>query len=106
MPEPIVVVPYDPEWPVLFARIGTDLRGALRDVALRIDHIGSTSVPRLDAKPVIDVQISVASFDPLDAFRLPLEGLGFGFRADNPDLSKRYFREPPGTHRTTKGPGP
>ena len=42
----------------------------------------------------------MASFDPLDAFRLPLEGLGFGFRADNPDLNKRYFREPPGTRRT------
>jgi GrpB-like predicted nucleotidyltransferase (UPF0157 family) len=100
MPEPIVVVPYDPEWPKLFARLGADLRGALGDVALRIDHIGSTSILGLDAKPVIDVQISVASFEPLDAFRLPLEGLGFGFRADNPDLNKRYFREPPGTRRT------
>jgi GrpB-like predicted nucleotidyltransferase (UPF0157 family) len=100
MPEPIVVVPYDPEWPKLFARLGADLRGALGDVALRIDHIGSTSVPGLDAKPIIDVQISVASFDPLDAFRIPLEGLGFVYRADNPDLNKRYFREPPGTRRT------
>ena len=100
MPEPIVVVPYDPEWPELFARLGAELRDALGDVALRIDHIGSTSVPGLDAKPIVDVQISVASFSPLDAFRLPLEGLGFCFRADNPDLNKRYFREPFGTRRT------
>lgn len=100
MPDKVVIVPYDPEWPVLFGRLGADLRRALGDVALRIDHIGSTSVPGLAAKPIIDVQISVASFEPLDAFRIPLEGLGFVHRPDNPDLSKRYFREPPGTRRT------
>jgi GrpB-like predicted nucleotidyltransferase (UPF0157 family) len=100
MPEKVIVVPYDPEWPNLFARLGVDLRSALGNVALRIDHIGSTSIPGLAAKPIIDVQISVASFDPLDNFRIPLESLGFVFRANNPDLTKRYFREPPGTRRT------
>ena len=100
MPEKVVIVPYDPEWPALFARLGADLRQALGTVALRIDHIGSTSVPGLAAKPVIDVQISVASFELLDAFRIPLQSLGFVYRPDNPDLSKRYFREPPGTRRT------
>jgi GrpB-like predicted nucleotidyltransferase (UPF0157 family) len=98
--DPIVIVPYNPEWPVLFGALGASLRGALGDVALRIDHVGSTSVPGLAAKPVIDVQISVACFEPLDAYRLPLARLGFVFRPDNPDLSKRYFREPPGSRRT------
>jgi GrpB-like predicted nucleotidyltransferase (UPF0157 family) len=56
-------------------------------------------VPGLAAKPVIDVQISVASFEPLDAFRAPLESLGYVFNADNPELTKRYFREAPGTAR-------
>jgi GrpB-like predicted nucleotidyltransferase (UPF0157 family) len=45
------------------------MRGALGRVALRIDHIRSTAVPRLAAKPVVDVQIPVASFDPLLRFR-------------------------------------
>jgi GrpB-like predicted nucleotidyltransferase (UPF0157 family) len=99
MSDPVVIVPYDPEWPKRFARLGTDLRTTLGDVALRIDHVGSTAVPGLAAKPIIDVQISVASFEPLDAFRIPLERLGFLFRADNPDLTKRYFREPPGARR-------
>lgn len=100
MTDPVNVVPYDPEWPRLFAELGARLRAALGPVALRIDHIGSTAVPGLAAKPVIDVQISVASFEPLAAFRVPLEGLGFVFRADNPDLTKRYFREAPGSRRT------
>ncbi len=57
-------------------------------------------MPGLAAKPIIDVQISIATFEPLDAFRLPLEGLGYVFRADNPERTKRYFREPPGQRRT------
>jgi GrpB-like predicted nucleotidyltransferase (UPF0157 family) len=96
----IEIVSYDPAWPRLFAELGRDLRGALGEVALRIDHIGSTAVPRLAAKPVIDIQVSVASFEPLEAFKGPLQALGFVYRADNPERTKRYFREPPGTRRT------
>jgi len=96
----VVIVPYDPAWPAIFAKLGSSLRDALGGTALRIDHIGSTSVPGLASKPIIDIQISVVSFEPLDAFRLPLEDLGFVFRADNPELTKRYFRERPGDRRT------
>src|SRR5260370_96478 len=78
-----------------FQQLAQPLRQALGPVALRIDHIGSTSVPGLAAKPVIDLQISVADFEPLDAYRLPLERLGYIFRADNPERTKRYFREGP-----------
>jgi GrpB-like predicted nucleotidyltransferase (UPF0157 family) len=46
------------------------------------------------------VQISVASLEPVEPFRLPLESLGYVFRADNPELTKRYFRETPGQRRT------
>lgn len=100
MSERIIIVPYDPEWPDLFRRLGTQLRDALGDVALRIDHIGSTSIPGMDAKPIIDVQISVASLDPVDPFRIPLEFAGFIWQSDNPELTKRYFREKPGARRT------
>ncbi len=100
MSDPVVVVPHDPEWPKRFAELGSQLRDALGAVALRIDHIGSTAVPGLDAKPVIDIQISVASFEPLDTYRLPLERAGYVFRAENPDLTKRYFRERQGEPRT------
>ncbi len=98
--QPIEVVAYDPAWPGLFAELGRQLRGALGDVALRIDHIGSTSVPGLAAKPIVDVQVSVASFEPLEAFKQPLEQLGFVYRAGNAERTKRYFREPPGSRRT------
>jgi GrpB-like predicted nucleotidyltransferase (UPF0157 family) len=98
--DPIEIVPYSADWKGRFAELGSALRTALGTVALRIDHIGSTAVPGLAAKPIIDVQISVRDFEPLAAFRDPLLRLGFVFRAENPERSKRYFREAPGRPRT------
>jgi GrpB-like predicted nucleotidyltransferase (UPF0157 family) len=97
--DPVWITPYDATWPEQFQQLAQLLRNALGPVALRIDHIGSTSVPGLAAKPVIDMQISVTDFEPLDAYRLPLERLGYIFRADNPERTKRYFREAPGHPR-------
>jgi GrpB-like predicted nucleotidyltransferase (UPF0157 family) len=96
----IRVVPYDAEWPTLFQQRCEPLREALDEAALRIDHIGSTAVPGLAAKPIVDIQISVTAFEPPDLFRAPLERLGYVFRADNLERTKRYFREPPGDRRT------
>lgn len=100
MSSAITIEPYSSEWFVLFGDLGRKLRAAIGDTALRIDHIGSTSIPGLAAKPILDIQISVATFEPLSTFRLPLELLGFVFRAENPELTKRYFREPPGERET------
>ncbi|MGZ0149114.1 GrpB family protein [Kribbella sp. WER1] len=96
----ITIEPYDEAWPQRFAELGRVLRAALGDVALRIDHIGSTAVPDLAAKPVIDLQISVAALEPVAPFRDPLLALGYVYRPDNPERTKRYFREPPGSPRT------
>lgn len=97
--DPVWISPYSVTWPERFAQIAQPMRQALGPVALRIDHIGSTAVVGLAAKPVIDLQISVADFEPLDAYRLPLSQLGYLFRADNPERTKRYFREAPGHPR-------
>jgi len=100
MADRIIILPYDPEWPSLFLKIAAPLRAALQEVALRIDHVGSTSIPGLDAKPVIDIQISVVVLEPTHLYQMPLESVGYVFRADNPDRTKRYFREAPGQRRT------
>ncbi len=97
--DPVWIIPYDATWPEQFHQLAQPLRHALGPVALRIDHIGSTAVAGLAAKPVIDIQISVADFEPLDAYRLPVERLGYIFRADNQERTKRYFREAPGQRR-------
>jgi GrpB-like predicted nucleotidyltransferase (UPF0157 family) len=94
------IADYDPAWPRRFAEIGSGLRRALGDVALRIDHIGSTSVPGLAAKPIVDIQVTVERLEPVAPFAEPLIGVGMVFRADNPERTKRYFREAPGQPRT------
>jgi len=90
---------YDPHWPAAFAEVAQRLRAALGDIACRIDHIGSTAVPGLAAKPIIDIQISVASLDPVHAYREQIEQCGFVWRSGNPERTKRYFREHPGLPR-------
>ena len=100
MSDPITVLSYDPVWSELFRQLGAQLRAALDGVALRIDHIGSTAVPGLAAKPIVDVQISVERLEPVEPFRSPLEAAGFVYRAANTERTKRYFREAPGQRRT------
>jgi GrpB-like predicted nucleotidyltransferase (UPF0157 family) len=95
-----LIAAYDPGWADLFAGLATQLRAELGDVAVRIDHIGSTAVPGLAAKPVVDVQVSVASLEPVTAYREQIERCGFVWRAGNTELTKRYFRERPGLRRT------
>jgi GrpB-like predicted nucleotidyltransferase (UPF0157 family) len=108
----IAIVPADPGWPAEFRRLAADLRGALGDLALRIDHIGSTSVPGLAAKDVIDVQITVADLDD-DAVTTALATLGAQVRTDLRDhvppgqehlddahWRKRYAVPPPHWRRT------
>lgn len=91
---------YDPAWPHRFAALARRLRAELGAVGLRIDHIGSTAVPDLAAKPIIDVQISVSSLEPVSTYEPGLRRCGFVWRRDNPDLTKRYFREQAGMPRT------
>lgn len=66
VPNPLHIVDPDPTWPARFAEIGAALRAALGAAAVRIDHIGSTSVPGLAAKDLIDVQVTVADLDDAD----------------------------------------
>jgi GrpB-like predicted nucleotidyltransferase (UPF0157 family) len=77
----IEIVPYKPSWPLEFREIGSRLRAALGDTALAIHHIGSTSVPGLDAKDVIDVQITVSSLEDAN-LKAALERAGFVWRTD------------------------
>ncbi|MCH8293528.1 GrpB family protein, partial [Candidatus Poribacteria bacterium] len=78
--DPIEIHPYTQKWPQEFSEIGKKMRSTLGSVALRIDHIGSTSIPGLAAKPIIDIQISVESLEPVEPFLTPLEKLGYCWR--------------------------
>ena len=75
---PVVISPYDPRWPRRADALVAELRATLGTAALRIDHIGSTAIPGMDAKDVLDLQVGVADLDvAVLQFDDPLRRLGF-----------------------------
>jgi GrpB-like predicted nucleotidyltransferase (UPF0157 family) len=107
----IEIVPYQPTWADEFMAIGSSIRQAMGALALRIDHIGSTSVPGLAAKDRIDIQITVQSLDPAVEQALTLIGyersgrissdhIPPGGSSDSANWVKWFFR-PPEQQRAT-----
>lgn len=86
----ITIVDYDPAWPDRFAAWRQVLRAALGTTAVHIEHVGSTSVPGLAAKPIVDVQISVADVANEEAYAPELGAIGLQLRSR--DTFHRYFR--------------
>ena len=71
------LVDYDPDWPVAAARLGARVLMAVGERGLRVDHVGSTSVPGLAAKDVIDLQLTVSTMDDAEVVAGPLTEAGF-----------------------------
>jgi GrpB-like predicted nucleotidyltransferase (UPF0157 family) len=94
--ETLVISDYDPEWPVHFEAEAARLREALGELALRIEHTGSTSVPGLGAKPIVDIQVSVQELEPREEFRAFLERLGYVFSETPDDATYPFFHKPAG----------
>ncbi|WP_345459141.1 GrpB family protein [Nocardioides marinquilinus] len=96
-PEPVTVVAPDPEWPRWFERVREQLTAALGRRALSVEHVGSTSVPGLAAKPVIDVDLVVADSGDEPAWLPDLEAAGFDLRVREPEWEQ---------HRCLRGHDP
>jgi GrpB-like predicted nucleotidyltransferase (UPF0157 family) len=81
----VVVADYDAEWPRWFEHAAEKIRAALGEAALEIHHVGSTSVPGLAAKPLIDINLVVADTTDEDAYVPKLEAIGYVLRVREPD---------------------
>ena len=92
---PIQIVDYDPEWPRLYGREVERIQTALGDRVLALEHVGSTSVPGLAAKPRIDMLLVVADSADEQAYAPALEAAGYVLRIREPDWYE---------HRVFKGP--
>lgn len=88
----IVIVDHDPAWAARYQVERERIVDALGDRVLRIDHVGSTSVPGLAAKPIIDIDLSVADPDDEAAYVPDLEGAGYVLRVREPQ--HRMLRTP------------
>jgi GrpB-like predicted nucleotidyltransferase (UPF0157 family) len=96
--DPPVIVDSDPSWARLAIEWITSLSNALAPLPVRIEHVGSTAVPGLAAKPVLDIQIAVPDINDEQAYRPALESLGLVLRAREP--GHHFFRPPADQPRT------
>lgn len=84
VPTRVTLVDYDPAWPELFERRAAELRRALGDRVRLVEHIGSTSVPGLVAKPIVDIVLGIDDPDDERAYLPDLEQLGYDLRVREP----------------------
>jgi GrpB-like predicted nucleotidyltransferase (UPF0157 family) len=91
----IELAPYDPQWPARYAALARDIGTALGDKALLLEHVGSTSVPGLSAKPVIDIVVAVADSSDEGAYVPALEALGYVLKIREPDWFKHRLLKTP-----------
>ena len=92
---PIRLVEYDPNWPARFGREAERIRAVLGDRVLQLEHVGSTAVPGLHAKPIIDMLLVLANSADEPAYVPAMEGAGYVLRIREPDWNE---------HRLFKGP--
>ncbi|MGO4701284.1 GrpB family protein [Dyella sp. 2RAB6] len=90
----VQVLPYDPQWPLTFERLKAGIGGAVQGTVDAIEHVGSTSVPGLAAKPIIDIDLIVATRDGMAAVIERLAGIGYVHVGDL-GIEDREAFEPP-----------
>jgi GrpB-like predicted nucleotidyltransferase (UPF0157 family) len=97
--DPLVVVEYDPAWPALFAALRAPVATTLGDMAVAIEHVGSTAVPGLAAKPIIDLDVAIHTEADLPLAIGRLAVLGYIYQGDKGIPGRAAFAWPPGTPR-------
>ncbi len=96
---PVEVVPYDPAWPATFEALRDRLAPALRELAVGIEHVGSTAVPGLDAKPIVDIDVVIRHAGDFEATAQRLASLGYLHLGDLGIVGREAFRAPAGSPR-------
>jgi GrpB-like predicted nucleotidyltransferase (UPF0157 family) len=91
----IYLAPYDPAWPTLFARLAKQIHEALGGATLMLEHVGSTSVPGLSAKPIIDMILAVTDSSDESSYVKPLEEKGYTLRIREPDWYEHRLLKSP-----------
>lgn len=96
MPSPVIIVEYDLAWPVQFEKIKTTVLARLGPVAVAVEHVGSTSVPGLAAKPIIDIDVVVPDESDVPAAIRLLRTLGYEHEGDLGITGREAFSVPIG----------
>ena len=97
--DPVYIAEYNPAWPRKFEALARRVRAGLGDLVRRVEHVGSTAVPGLPAKPVIDLDVVVASRIEMPGAIEKLAAIGYAHRGDLGVEGREAFRVPPGEER-------
>jgi GrpB-like predicted nucleotidyltransferase (UPF0157 family) len=109
LPNPVIIEDYDPRWPQLFEMLRSRIAAVLDELAISIEHVGSTAVPGLAAKPVIDIDVLLKSSTDVAVVIRKLADLGYehrgdlgvsgreAFRANGADVQHHLYVCPPGS---------
>lgn len=92
-PMDVRVVPYDPTWVLAFADEAGDIRSALQHEEMEVHHMGSTAIPGMFAKPIIDILLIVPGLELLDAKVASMTALGYEAMGEFGSAGRRYFRK-------------
>ena len=96
MPVPVIIVDYDPHWPDLFEDLRAPVVAALGDLVVIVEHVGSTAVPGLAAKPIIDMDVVVPSVADVPKAIERVALLGYAHQGDLGIRGREAFTPPPG----------
>ena len=91
VPRPIVIVDYDPKWPILYEEEKRRILEAVGHKVLAVEHIGSTAVPGLGAKPIIDIMAGVEHVADVDECVLLLQDIGYDVVTPQPETPDWYY---------------
>lgn len=94
------LLPHNPGWKNLFEKEKERLNRGLKDLIVDIEHIGSTAIPGIAAKPIIDMAIGVRSIKEAKKLKKPLQKLGYTFRSNASSRLKLFFTKGPEARRT------
>lgn len=97
--DPVVVVPYDPAWPATFELLRERIAPAVGDRAVGIEHVGSTAVPGLAAKPIVDLDVVIRHDDDVPEVAARLAGLGYAYLGELGIAARHAFRAAPDSPR-------
>ena len=102
MGHPVIIVEYNPQWPALYEEEKARILGLIGHKVVALEHVGSTAVPGLGAKPIIDIMVAIHRLTNAEECILPLQSTGYEYVPEYEDTlpERRYFRKGPPGART------
>ncbi|MCV3766699.1 GrpB family protein [Rhizobium sp. TRM95796] len=97
--EPVIIVAYDPAWPEIFEALRRRIEAALGPIAIAVEHVGSTAVPGLPAKPIIDIDVAIAGDSALPTAIAALATIGYAHQGEKGIAGRHAFAAPAGLAR-------